>query len=218
MSGRNNNNSSSSGSSSSSRRRGRVRVRGAAEAEAEAAEKKLKSDFSKLQVGDHLSERQHYTVIQVNGDGARLRNDRGFEYDAEIEVVEEGMVSASQATETVKVSRTELVRRLNNSKSIFTVNYNKKTSIEDGAAKIAQWLTNVSAGNLMSDEEHRTLAHNVQLGEDRTLVGYVTHEGDHGRTQVVDVEVPEGEHNLRLVDHRTINWLILDSIKYEAKK
>lgn len=37
-----------------------------------------------------------------------------------------------------------------------------------------------------------------------------------GRSQVIDLEAPAGRRH-RLVDHRTINWLILKNIKYVTK-
>lgn len=48
----------------------------------------------------------------------------------------------------------------------------------------------------------------------RTLRGrYVSHEVLLGRSTVEDLDLPKNKR-IRLVDHRTINWLIVDGVKY----
>lgn len=57
-------------------------------------------------------------------------------------------------------------------------------------------------------------------GEERTLIGHLKSIEAHlGRTNVVDLEVPVGDKTLglRQIDNRTINWLVLDNIKYVTK-
>jgi len=55
-------------------------------------------------------------------------------------------------------------------------------------------------------------------GKERTLRGrLVTPEPLLGRSKVEDLDVEE-EYKMRLVDHRTINWLIVNGIKYTKKK
>lgn len=54
-------------------------------------------------------------------------------------------------------------------------------------------------------------------GTKRLLRGYlVSSENLLGRSSVIDLDVPSG-HPLRLVDHRTISFLILDNVKYILK-
>jgi hypothetical protein len=53
---------------------------------------------------------------------------------------------------------------------------------------------------------------------ERILVGHlVSIEAHLGRTKVIDIEIPLGENNLRLIDNRTISWIVLDGIKYIAQ-
>lgn len=57
-------------------------------------------------------------------------------------------------------------------------------------------------------------------GEERTLVGHLVGIEAHlGRTNVIDLEVPENDRTLglRLVDNRTIEWLVIDGVKYTTK-
>lgn len=55
-------------------------------------------------------------------------------------------------------------------------------------------------------------------GSERVLRGrLVQPEILRGRSQVEDLDIPDRENRLRLVDHRTLQWLILDGIRYVAK-
>lgn len=54
-------------------------------------------------------------------------------------------------------------------------------------------------------------------GKLRELTGrYLKHEALLGRSHVHDFGVTSGTP-LRLVDHRTIEWLVIDGVKYEVK-
>lgn len=53
--------------------------------------------------------------------------------------------------------------------------------------------------------------------EERVLRGrLVKHEALLGRSMVEDLDIADG-HRTRLVDHRTIQWLIVDNVKYTVK-
>lgn len=55
-------------------------------------------------------------------------------------------------------------------------------------------------------------------GEERVLRGrLISHEALLGRSRVEDLDKPEGDR-FRLVDHRTIKYLIVDGVKYTVKK
>ena len=57
-----------------------------------------------------------------------------------------------------------------------------------------------------------------QDGEERTLRGrLIQPEPLLGRSHVEDLDLEKGKHRLRLVDHRTIKWLVVDGVKYKAK-
>lgn len=193
-----------------------------------------KSKFSQLAVGDRLSEMHHYTVVALNSEAATLRNEKGFEYDATVSVVEEGMYSASQFDREESVSRTRLIEILENSGgTVFCVNFNKKPT----HTTVQEKLEGANVGTFSNAAELRQLAESLLLGEERTLIGYLVQtEPKLGRSQVVDMEVSSltrsslcsqlttpprqveaGRHALRLVDHRTINWIILKNVKYVAQ-
>lgn len=62
-----------------------------------------------------------------------------------------------------------------------------------------------------------TVCFNKQDGEERILRGRLLfHEALLGRSSVEDLDIKTGSR-LRLVDHRTLKWLILNEVKYSVK-
>jgi len=63
-----------------------------------------------------------------------------------------------------------------------------------------------------------TVAFTKANGDERILTGHLfSVEPNLGRTNVIDLEVAHGSHNHRQVDNRTISWLVLDNIRYNAQ-
>jgi hypothetical protein len=53
---------------------------------------------------------------------------------------------------------------------------------------------------------------------ERVLKGrFIATEPLMGRSHVEDLEIDRTQHRLRLVDHRTVQWLIVDGVKYSLK-
>lgn len=64
-----------------------------------------------------------------------------------------------------------------------------------------------------------TVNFNKQEGKERTIRGrLLSSESLLGRSTVEDLDISLKENRIRQVDHRTINWLILDFIKYTVNK
>lgn len=167
-----------------------------------------------LVVGDRLSEIQHYIVTEKKDNEAVLRNERGFEYRAQASIIEEGMDSANQFTQTQRISRTALVGILESTAGcVFTVNFNKQPTAEGNLERLNKAMEN-NFETLKNPAARAELAANLILGEDRTIRGVLDRtEQKLGRTRVFDQDVPD-ENNQRLVDHRTVNWMIYKNIKY----
>ncbi|MCA9683476.1 MAG: hypothetical protein KC457_14850 [Myxococcales bacterium] len=177
-------------------------------------------DIAKLKVGDHLSETQYYKITELLDGRVALENERGLKITVTHRIVEEGMYSASQFTRTVELSRTGLCEVLEGAgDSIFTVNFNKQLKEKEVADEILAAIADAGA-----DADAKALAKKIKAavkkgvgGELRTLVGYLVQtEARMGRSQVIDLEAP-AKHRYRLVDHRTVNWLILKNVKYVVK-
>jgi len=177
-------------------------------------------DITNLKVGDHLSETQYYKVTELHDGRVALENERGLKITVTHRIVEEGMYSASQFTKTVELSRTALCEVLEGAgDSIFTVNFNKQLKEKEVADQLI-----AAVSELGADADPKVLAKKIKAvvkkgvgGELRTLVGYMVQtEAKMGRSQVIDLEAPP-KQRYRLVDHRTINWLVLKNVKYVVK-
>ena len=176
--------------------------------------KRLRTEFKDLKVNDRLSETQYYQVLSTESDRMRVKNERGFEFTVSKEIVEEGMFNASQYTEEKTVSRTALVNMFEGvGDTIFTVNFHKKPN----EGTVLKALKSCTVGDLNDNSKMKKLAMDLTHGEERTLVGHMVNtEPKMGRSRVVDVTKPMGQNN-RLVDHRTLNWLIFKGVKYTVK-
>ncbi len=176
--------------------------------------KRKRTEFSTLKIGDRLSETQYYQVLQIDDKKVKVRNERGFEFAVSSDIIEEGMYNASQYSETKKVSRTAIVNILESAgDTIFTVSFHKKPD----EASVMDVLKNCTIADFNDAHKLRKISSDISNGEARTLVGYlVSTEPKMGRSMVVDLTKPSGQ-NSRLVDHRTLNWMIFKGVKYEVK-
>lgn len=167
-----------------------------------------------LKVGDRLSETQYYIVKDIIGDTVQVQNERGFDFGISKNIIEEGMHTSSQFIREEKVSRTELVDILSKvGDTIFTVNYNKQPQAKDVNEAIALG----NKGRIMATKDLQKIVNKAYKGENRTLVGYLINtQTGFGRSQVIDLEIEDG-YNVRLVDHRTLNFLISRNVKYIVK-
>lgn len=90
------------------------------------------TDTSKLSVGQYLSETQYYKIVNIVGPMVEVENERGFTFSINKNIIEEGIYTADQFTEEVKVSRTELINIFTNlGDTVFTVCFNKQPKPED---------------------------------------------------------------------------------------
>lgn len=118
------------------------------------------------------------------------------------------MESANQFSETKKLSRTGIVNIMEHTNGgIFTVNFNKQITKEYGERQLSE----MDPDELKTDEGRSRIMNALLKGESRTLRGKIQNtEPKMGRSQVIDLDVNER----RLVDHRTINWLIYKNVKF----
>ena len=187
---------------------------------------KKRCKFTDIKEGDYLCEVQYYKVTDKDAQKIEVKNERGFEFGINDKIIEEGLFSANQFSATKKVSRTELVRVMENAKdTVFMVNFNKQPNEES----VKHILESTSLADFGDDTKRKKLAKDLMLGEERTLIGYLLDgEPKLGRSQVVDLEEhfenfnrkkakEDVKHTKRLVDHRTINWLVLKNTKYIVK-
>lgn len=188
---------------------------------------KKRMKFSDINEGDFLCEIQYYKVTDKDDQKIQVKNERGFEFGINNKIIEEGLYSANQFTITKKVNKTELVRVFENAKdTIFTINFNKQPSEET----VQEILDKTLISDFTDAGKRKKLAQHLMHGKERTLIGYLQDgETTLGRSQVVDLEehfkaLEKGKNaseairsSKRLVDHRTINWIILKNVKFILK-
>lgn len=173
-----------------------------------------KVKVSDLSPGDKLSRLAYYEVVKTNNDCAIVKNENDFKFQISNGIVENEMYSANQVKLTKKVSRTQLVEILEKAgDTVFTVTFYKQPTEK----RICELLKSFDFTNA-TKADRKTLAKNFLHGEYRTLIGYLVHtEPKTGRSQVVDLEIPKGTYNRRLIDHRTLESIIIKNTKYIVK-
>lgn len=181
-----------------------------------------KSNASQIKKGQFLSETQYYKVLDRVGTMIEVENERGFTFSINENIVEEGIFSADQFGEEIKVSRTELINIFTSvGDTVFTVNYHTQPKAEDVNDAIAS----ANKGKIIPITELQKIVKEAYKGRERTLTGYMINvETGFGRSTVIDLEADKSkttdnwDSRLRQVDHRTLNWLIYQNKKYIVKK
>jgi len=131
--------------------------------------------------------------------------------------------SASSYTTTIECSRTEIVEKFNNNpQTLMTVNYNLKVKEADVVKQIQELYPN--KGKIVSKNDfNRAVKKAVSAGlkgVERTAVGkHSDHVDSFGRYLFIDVEkekdsTKNNDNRLISIDPRTINWLIVNGVKY----
>lgn len=184
------------------------------------------TDISQLRKGDFLSETQYYRVLEIEKDYVYVENERGFKTHIAKNIIGEGMFTAHQYQEEREVTKTEMANIFTGiGDMIFTVNFNKQ--LREKEARVAllelyQHLEGEKTSQKDYEKKIKKIVKSTFQGEQRTLIGYkIGLDQNLGRTLVVDLEIRKGnrqaDQRIRLVDHRTINWLIYQNVRYIVK-
>jgi len=176
-----------------------------------------------------LSETQFYSVKQIKGNEIEVVNDYGQEITLSKSYVEQLLVASDQVTETKKMSRTDVINLFMTATNVIcTCNYNKKADEKEIQKQLIALYPN-KAGKILSQADYeKAIKKNLSdalTGEERTMVGrHYGRTDEFGRIKFIDMEAPGGydaakdsDSRQRLVDPRTINWIILRGVKYEVK-
>lgn len=180
------------------------------------------TNFNKLEVGSVLSETQYYKVVKKVGDKVEFVTDNGETVTVNRGYVESLIVSADQYSREEKITRTELAEMLiQNRNVVMTLNFNKQVKEADVAAEIQAAYEN-STPKEFAAKMKKAVKKGLN-GEERTMTG--RHHGgkdDFGRLHFIDMDILKDasksyDTRQRLVDPRTLNWLIVNGVKYIAK-
>lgn len=178
--------------------------------------------------GDILSVTQYFTVKSANPKNGNyiVNDDNGLEIRIEGNSIVEGMASANQFTSTQKVSRTELAEIFkSHPRTAITVNFNTKVEEKEVVEKLTETYPN--KGKMVSktafESTVKKAVKEALIGAERTMIG--RHYGsvdDFGRIHFVDMSLTKDssksyDSRQRTVDPRTINWIIVNGVKYTQK-
>jgi len=184
-------------------------------------EKKMK--VSKIKKGSKFSRHSFGTVTNLDSSRVELRNEAGYTWHVTNDVIENEFEFSDIENEIKKITATEMAQLIvDNPFIVMTVNFNKKIDEKALEAKILDLYPN-KGGKILSESVFKAKVKeslsNLTKGEERTLVGYHKSRIDvNGRFAFTDMEIESGEkHNLRLVDPRALNWVVVMGVKYVLK-
>jgi len=186
-----------------------------------------KSNISNVKIGDHWSRISNGVVTQVTPSGLEITNEEGNSWQIGSTIVEDEFYFHNQHSQEIKVTRTELAELfINHPRMIMTANYYKQVKEKDLNEQFFELYAN-KGGKLLSEVDYKKrvkeLTKIALKGEERTISG--RHEGaldDFGRMHFTDVQADwnkEKDYDTRhrLVDPRTLQWVIVANVKYIVK-
>lgn len=174
-------------------------------------------DANKLKVGDVYSRHSFGKIISIDRfqGMARIENSNGDKWDIGLSVLELEFTIAEQFESEETLSRTALIELMRNyPRTAMTINFNKKVKPNDNADEILKLINEaINTGKVPTKTAVRKIAAEQQVGEERTMVGFHNNGFDeHGR-----LKFQESGTGQRLVDPRTINWAIVNRVRYNVK-
>lgn len=174
-------------------------------------------DSSKLKVGDVYSRHSFGKIIEIDRfrGMATIQNSNGDKWSIGLGVLELEFTIAEQYESEEKLSRTALIELMRvYPRTAMTINFNKKVKPNDNADEILNLIDeSIKSGKAPTKTAVRKLAASHQVGDERTMIGFHANSFDeHGR-----LKFQEADKGQRLVDPRTINWAIVNRVKYVVK-
>lgn len=175
-----------------------------------------------LKKGEVLSETQFYTVVNFNAKEVELKPDSGEAITVSRAYLDKFLVSGEQFTDSQKVNKTEAANLLlSNPNVAMTVCYRKQIDQKDVQKEILEAIENSTPKNLPSAISS-ALSKGID-GELRVITGrHSSHVNELGRLTFIDMKLPRDasksyDSRTRLVDPRTIEWLVVNGVKYTVK-
>lgn len=180
------------------------------------------TDFKKVTKSSVFSEFQVYTVEKINGDSLVLKNEQGEGIEVSKEYVEGCLVSGDQFTDEKSVNKTEAAQIFSsNPEVVFTVSFQKQVKEADVVKEIQEAYSTSTPKEI--ETKLKKAVKKALNGEERILTGF--HRGkqdEFGRYQATDLAITKDasksyDVRQRLIDPRTISWIIVKGVKYTVK-
>lgn len=177
--------------------------------------------FKDLKVGSIISEAQYYKIEKIVGDKVQALPLNGKSVVLDKGYIENQVVSADQFTTEKTINKTEAANiLLSNPNTAMTVSFNKQVKPADVKKAMKELYPN--SGKIIAKKDYDksvdTILKGALEGTERTIRGF--HDGnltELGRVNFIDMEVPKGEHPMRQIDQRSINYIIVKGTKYIVK-
>jgi len=177
----------------------------------------MNTQFSALTTDSRLSETQYYSVVKIAGNKVQLENQHGDNIVVDKDYAEKCLTSADQFSAKETINKTKAAELLiSNPGVVMQVMYSKAVKEVDVTAEIME-AYETSTPKTMADAVKKAVKKAI-AGQDRLITGY--HTGsmtELGRVNFTDMMLPKGEHNLRQLDPRTIQFIVLRGTKYTVK-
>ena len=177
----------------------------------------LPIDNPDLKSGDWCSATLYYKYKESSDRGTHesyYEDRKGTPIFVSKSIVKESFHSSQQVRKTKKLARTKIIREVLShvGKDVFTIKFKKKL---DNKILLARMEEKKGFMNKAKKEKLKSLKKWLEGGDDREMTAtMVRFNGDLGRSTVVDLNIPKGQHNERQIDHRTIQWIIFHGVKY----
>jgi hypothetical protein len=173
-----------------------------------------------LEEGQILSETQYYIVKKLSGDKVQLQNDEGEFIVVTNDYIEKCTESAHRFSKTEKLTKTQLAELFfANTRRAMTVCFNKQVKEKDVVDEIKSAFSSTPS---QLEKQIKLSIKKALNGEERVMVGrHYGSKDDFGRVHFIDMEIEKPssgyDKRQRLVDPRTINWVIVNNVKYILK-
>lgn len=178
--------------------------------------------YNKIKIGECMSESQHYIVKDIAPNSLTLKPDSGDEITVDRGYAETFLTSGEQFSSEQTINKTEAAALfVANPYVALTVCYNKMVKAADVKKEI------LAAYETSTPKEFSLALDNALKsglsGEVRVMQGFHYGKMDElGRILFIDMKLERDlrrdyDTRQRLVDPRTINYIILRDVKYNVK-
>lgn len=180
------------------------------------------TNFKSITKDTKFSETQYYEVAKIQGNLLVLKNEAGEGIEVSKEYAESCLIAADQFEKTETVNKTAAADIFSNNPGVvMTVSYQKQVKADEVEEEIKKAVASTAPKDI--DKGIKAAVKKALNGEERTMVGrhYGAQDG-FGRYHFIDMEQARDtsksyDTRQRLVDPRTINWIIVKGTRYNVK-
>lgn len=178
--------------------------------------------FNQIKPKQVFSETSFYTVTKVNKDSVEFETESGQKVELGQPYVENLLYSAHQQDKEEKVTKTVATEIFKSNPGVaMTVSFQKQVKEADVVAEIEDMYQNSTPKEIPA--KLKKAVKKALDGEERVIVGkHWSSQDDFGRFHFTDMQIAQDKSKAydvrqRLVDPRTINYLIVKGVKYTVK-